>query len=163
MTDLDHREIQTAGGRGRRICQVREFMRALRQPAVKARDGAATLPGRLHAVTVEPLEMPAASEAPRARAGGRAEAQPERTGAAARGPGARAVNGAGVREAGHPAPIEPTLPASPSPAGEGTDEPERAPRAAFRPKRSSPSKASVAHTADGVKPLGRSVPGGADP
>jgi hypothetical protein len=74
---------------------------------VKARDLVATLPGRLRAVAVEPLEMPAPSETPgpvpedehrpnRTERGGRSQRTP-----------ARAVNGAHVREAGHPAPIEP--------------------------------------------------------
>jgi hypothetical protein len=32
MTDPHHRGLRTGGGMGRRIRQVREFMRALRQP-----------------------------------------------------------------------------------------------------------------------------------
>jgi hypothetical protein len=64
MTHPHDREIRTAGGRGRRIRQVREFMRALRQPSSEGPRPRRHPPGGLRAIAVEPLEMPAPSETP---------------------------------------------------------------------------------------------------
>jgi hypothetical protein len=64
MTHPHDREIRAAGGRGAGFARCASSCARCASRAVKARDLVATLPGRLHAIAVEPLEMPAPSETP---------------------------------------------------------------------------------------------------